>query len=137
MYPTTFNKNKYNLKIIYQQVRKKCAPQPSLNWGLPKFCFSNLRIYFFQEETESYTATDELEVSVQNCLSATRELEGQLIETAREQGYDLLTTSKAGSQLVASITNAALASDEIRMHHSAQAFSHHIDHIIEVECSKG
>ncbi|KAK9497281.1 hypothetical protein O3M35_004629 [Rhynocoris fuscipes] len=84
------------------------------------------------EESESYSVSDELEVTVQNCLSASRELEKELIETAREQGYDLLTTSKTGSQLVSAITNAALASDEIRMHHSAQAFSHHIDHIIEI-----
>lgn len=86
----------------------------------------------FQEQTEGYSPTEELECAVQNCLSSTRDLFNQLISTTREQTSELANITKACSQLVSVITNAALACDEIRAQHSSQCFNQHIEHIVEV-----
>ncbi|KAL1130353.1 hypothetical protein AAG570_013291, partial [Ranatra chinensis] len=91
-----------------------------------------LRVGVSMEQTEGYSPTQELECAVQNCLSATKELRNQLICTAKEQTLDLNNTVKLGLQLVSVFTNTALACDELRTQHSAQCFTQHIEHIVEM-----
>jgi hypothetical protein len=73
-----------------------------------------------------------LECAVQSCIAATRDIRNQLISTAQEQTADLSNTVKGGLQLLSVLTNTALACDEMRTQHSAQCFTQHIEHVVEV-----
>uniref|UniRef100_A0A146M499 Alpha-catulin n=2 Tax=Lygus hesperus TaxID=30085 RepID=A0A146M499_LYGHE len=90
------------------------------------------RIGITLDQTEGYSPTEELECAVQNCLTATRELHSQLFCTTQEQTSEMQNVSKTGVQLISSITNSALACDEIRTQHHSQCFTQHMEHVIEM-----
>ncbi|XP_076391012.1 alpha-catenin related isoform X5 [Megachile rotundata] len=76
--------------------------------------------------------SSEMEQAVLGVLRTTRDLRQQLCTTTMEQAGDLGQVTKAGQELVSTITNLALANDINRLQESSDRFHEYIDHILEV-----
>ncbi|CAK9821329.1 Ctnnal1 [Anthophora retusa] len=76
--------------------------------------------------------SSEMEQAVLGVLRTTRDLRQQLCTTTMEQAADLGQVTKAGQELVSTITNVALANDRYLLQESNEKFREYIEHILEV-----
>ncbi|KOC61116.1 Alpha-catulin, partial [Habropoda laboriosa] len=76
--------------------------------------------------------SSEMEQAVLGVLRTTRDLRQQLCTTTMEQAADLGQVTKAGQELVSTITNVALANDRYHLQDSNEKFREYIEHILEV-----
>lgn len=91
---------------------------------------------FLKEHGDSYSPSSELEQSISQCLSATRDLRIELIDTAGEQTAELTLVTRGGHELVADIRSSALAADITRQEEYSDKFQETVDHIVEVSVEK-
>lgn len=84
------------------------------------------------EHGDSYSPSSELEQSISQCLSATRDLRIELIDTAGEQTAELTLVTRGGHELVADIRSSALAADITRQEEYSDKFQETVDHIVEI-----
>lgn len=73
-----------------------------------------------------------MESAVISCLEATRELRAQLQATAKEQSADIENLTQSGSDMVSTLRNTALSSDQDRLDEAGDRFNEMVEHILEV-----
>lgn len=87
---------------------------------------------FLQEQCDEYSPTKSLEVAVNQCLDATKELRVQLIATCKEQSHDLPLIIRTGYDLVTCIQTTASDGDIDSLNKYGDQFVEVIDQIGEV-----
>lgn len=86
----------------------------------------------FQEQCDEYSHTKSLEVAVNQCLDATKELRMQLIATCKEQSHDLPLIIRTGYDLVTCIQTTSSDGDVNGLNKYGDQFVEVVEQIGEV-----
>jgi len=86
----------------------------------------------FQEQCDEYSPTKSLEVAVNQCLDATKELRVQLIATCKEQSHDLPLIIRTGYDLVTFIQTTSSDGDVDSLNKYGDQFVEVVEQIGEV-----
>ncbi|XP_050431865.1 alpha-catulin isoform X2 [Adelges cooleyi] len=84
------------------------------------------------EQCDEYSPTKSLEVAVNQCLDATKELRAQLIATCKEQSHDLPLIIRTGYDLVTCIQTTSVDGDVDGLNKYGDQFIEVVDQIGEI-----
>ncbi|XP_029342192.1 alpha-catulin [Acyrthosiphon pisum] len=94
--------------------------------------FVDMTRYIFSEQCDEYSPTKSLEVAVNQCLDATKELRLQLIATCKEQSHDLPLIIRTGYDLVTCIQTTSSDGDVDSLNKYGDQFVEVVDQIGEI-----